>query len=97
MNLNKIVVKKTKVLVTNEVSLNSYTKRREAFNECLVKSLIMGASGNCLKQVSRAGVTDVEFKAISEAQKEFENLVSRLETKLCVVLDNVITDTHTFH
>lgn len=96
-NLNKVIVKKTKIQIIIDSEITSYKNQKECFNELILKSIITGASGNCLKQISRAGVENEEFKAIKEAQNKFNEIYYDLEKKLSIVLDNSRIKTHTFH
>jgi len=95
--LNKVIVKKTKVQVVLDSQITSYQNTKECFNELIIKSLITGASANCLKQISKAGVENEEFKAIKEAQQKFNKIYCELERKLSLITDNSCPSTHTFY
>lgn len=96
-NLNKITVKKTKILVTNESCISGFRSKKEYFNELILKSIIIGASTNCLRQISRASVTRDESMLIQKAQQDFDKIFYKLKNDLSHILENSTPQTHTFH
>jgi hypothetical protein len=99
LNLQKIVIKKTKMSLIMDADYKDAYNERVSFKNLLAVSLLAGVSGNCFRQVLKEKLTKTfDFEKLENLQSKMNILIYEMVTELDRVelIDGIKYETTTF-